>query len=195
LNLVAASKLRRAQLAAEAARPYAERMSDLIGRPGGSRLAMHRPGPKLLSGTGRDQVHLVVVVTSERGLCGGFNTQIVRQARERVEALRAAGETVKILCAGRRGPAISLRRFYANLIVDTISFVTLRQIGFAQACRSKWPTACSACLMRAKFDVATLIYSRFRNVMSQVTNRVANDPGKVRSSRCRRVKGSAEHEP
>jgi F-type H+-transporting ATPase subunit gamma len=191
LNLVAASKLRRAQLAAEAARPYAERMSDVLTSLAGS-IGDASSGPKLLSGTGRDQVHLVVVVTSERGLCGGFNTQIVRQARERVEALRVAGKTVKILCVGRKGRD-SLRRFYASLIIDTISFVSLRQIGFAQA--QEVADRVLSMFDAGEFDVATLIYSRFQNVMSQVPTALQMIPAKFEAATSGGSKASYEYEP
>ncbi len=191
LNLVAASKLRRAQQAAEAARPYAERMADVLSSLAGS-IGDASSGPKLLSGTGRDQVQLVVVVTSERGLCGGFNTQIVRQARERIEALRMAGKTVKILCVGRKGRD-SLRRFYADLIVDTISFVGLRQIGFAQA--QEIADRVLGMFDAGEFDVATLIYSRFRNVMSQIPTALQMIPAKIEVSDAAQSKAAYEYEP
>ena len=110
MQMVAASKLRRAQAAAEAARPYAERMEKVLGNIAAT-VADINSAPKLLAGTGQDQVHLLVVCTAERGLCGAFNSSIVRLARERINALTAAGKTVKILCVGRKG-ADQLRRQY-----------------------------------------------------------------------------------
>ena len=118
MQMVAASKLRRAQAAAEAARPYAERMEKVLGNIAAT-VADIGSAPKLLAGTGRDQVHLLVVCTAERGLCGAFNSSIVRLARERINALAADGKTVKILCVGRKGHD-QLRRQYAAQIVETI---------------------------------------------------------------------------
>ncbi|MBT7487393.1 MAG: F0F1 ATP synthase subunit gamma, partial [Rhodospirillales bacterium] len=117
MKMVAASKLRRAQVAAEEGRPYAERMERMLGQvtatmPEGS------GAPKLLSGTGADKVHLLVVVTADRGLCGGFNSSIVRAARLKVLDLQAAGKTVKLLCVGRKGRD-GLKREFESLIADT----------------------------------------------------------------------------
>ena len=111
MQMVAASKLRRAQAAAEAARPYAERMEKVLGNIAAT-VADINSAPRLLAGTGQDQVHLLVVCTAERGLCGAFNSSIVRLAREKINALTAAGKTVKILCVGRKG-ADQLRRQYS----------------------------------------------------------------------------------
>jgi F-type H+-transporting ATPase subunit gamma len=191
LNLVAASKLRRAQAQAEAARPYAERMADVLSALAGS-MGDSAGGPKLLAGNGRDQVHLLIVASGERGLCGGFNTQIARLAREKVEALRAAGKTVKILCVGRKGRD-ALRRLYADLIVDTISFLTVRNIGFAQA-----QTVADKVLgmfEQGEFDVATLIYSRFRNVISQVPTATQLIPAKIEVAASGTSKAAYEYEP
>jgi F-type H+-transporting ATPase subunit gamma len=191
LNLVAASKLRRAQAQAEAARPYAERMADVLAALAGS-MGDSAGGPKLLAGNGRDQVHLLIVASGERGLCGGFNTQIARLAREKVEALRAAGKTVKILCVGRKGRD-ALRRLYADLIVDTISFLSVRNIGFAQA-----QTVADKVLgmyEQGEFDVATLIYSRFRNVISQVPTATQLIPAKIEVAASGTSKAAYEYEP
>src|SRR5215831_12512233 len=118
MQMVAASKLRRAQAAAEAARPFAERMEQVLGNIA-STVTDINSAPKLLAGTGKDQVHLLVVCTAERGLCGAFNSSIVRLARERINSLTAGGKTVKILCVGRKGYD-QLRRQYATQIVDMI---------------------------------------------------------------------------
>jgi F-type H+-transporting ATPase subunit gamma len=178
LNLVAASKLRRAQMAAEAARPYAERMADVLASLAGS-IGDTKSGPKLLSGTGRDAVHLLVVVTSERGLCGGFNTQIVRHTQRQIETLKASGKTVKILCVGRKGRD-ALKRNYANLIIDTYSYVGLRTIGFTQA--QEVADRVLSMFDAGDFDVATLIYSRFRNVISQVPTSLQLIPAKIEAA-------------
>jgi F-type H+-transporting ATPase subunit gamma len=191
LNLVAASKLRRAQAQAEAARPYAERMADVLSALAGS-MGDSAGGPKLLAGNGRDQVHLLIVASGERGLCGGFNTQIARLAREKVEALRAAGKTVKILCVGRKGRD-ALRRLYADLIVDTISFLTVRNIGFAQA--QIVADKVLGMFDQGEFDVATLIYSRFRNVISQVPTATQLIPAKIEFAASGTSKAAYEYEP
>jgi F-type H+-transporting ATPase subunit gamma len=195
LNLVAASKLRRAQMAAEAARPYAERMADVLASLAGS-IGDTSSGPKLLSGTGRDAVHLLVVVTSERGLCGGFNTQIVRHTQRQIETLKASGKTVKILCVGRKGRD-ALKRNYANLIIDTYSYVGLRTIGFAQA--QEVADRVLSMFDAGDFDVATLIYSRFRNVISQVPTSLQLIPAKIEaadpSTASTASKAAYEYEP
>src|SRR5712671_7051262 len=116
MQMVAASKLRRAQVAAEAARPYAQRMDTVLGNIAAS-VAGLDSAPKLLRGTGGDKVHLLVVCTAERGLCGAFNSSIVRLARERINVLTAAGKTFKILCVGRKG-ADQLRRQYSAQIIE-----------------------------------------------------------------------------
>ena len=130
MQMVAASKLRRAQAAAEAARPYAERMEKVLGNIAAT-VADINSAPKLLAGTGKDQVHLLVVCTAERGLCGAFNSSIVRLARERINALMAAGKTVKILCVGRKG-ADQLRRQYAAQIIEVIE-LRVKTLGFEHA--------------------------------------------------------------
>src|ERR1700754_2645467 len=130
MQMVAASKLRRAQVAAEAARPYAERMEKVLGNIAASVTDMSS-APKLLAGTGSDQTHLLVVCTAERGLCGGFNSSIVRLAREKINALQAAGKTVKILCVGRKG-ADQLRRQYASMILEVIE-LRVKTLGFEHA--------------------------------------------------------------
>ncbi|MFM7415843.1 MAG: F0F1 ATP synthase subunit gamma, partial [Alphaproteobacteria bacterium] len=131
MKMVAAAKLRRAQSQAEAARPYAERMERMLASLGAS-VAGTPDAPKLLVGTGADKVHLLVVVTAERGLCGGFNTNVGRFARAQVRALEAEGKTVKIVTVGRKG-AVYLRREFANRIVEEISFANKKRIGFEDA--------------------------------------------------------------
>ena len=164
VQLVAAAKLRRAQDAAEAARPYAERMSGVLAALG-TAYAGRADAPALLAGTGRDQVHLLVVATGERGLAGGFNSGIARLAREEANRLIAAGKTVKILAVGRKGNDI-LKRTFAQNIVEVISFRDVRQIGYGNA--QTVGEKILALFAAGEFDVATLFYSRFRSVISQV---------------------------
>jgi F-type H+-transporting ATPase subunit gamma len=164
MQMVAAAKLRRAQSAAEAARPYASRMEAVLAN-----LAMalrgREGGPPLMVGTGRDQVHLLIVCTGERGLAGAFNSAIVRLAREHITRLLADGKEAKILCVGRKG-FDQLKRTYAPLIIDTIEFRGVRQISFEHA--EKVAGKVLDLFADGAFDVATLFYSRFRSVISQV---------------------------
>ncbi len=164
MQMVAASKLRRAQTQAESGRPYADRMAGLMSSLVAN-LAAPDDAPKLLVGTGSDAVHLIVVATSERGLCGGFNTNIVRAARVQINELTEAGKTVKILCIGRKGREM-LKREHGDLIVDTIDLSHVRQIGFDDAA----PIGRRLVEMfeAEEFDACTLYYSRFVSVMSQV---------------------------
>ncbi|QGZ96900.1 F0F1 ATP synthase subunit gamma [Terricaulis silvestris] len=163
MQMVAAAKLKRAQSQAEAARPYAERMARVIAN-----LASAVSGdsaPMLLRGTGKDQVHLLVVMTSERGLCGGFNTQIVRAARERINELLAAGKTVKILAVGKKGRD-QLRRLHGEKIVRYVDLSAFKNIG-ADASHLVGE-AILELFAAGEFDVATLFFSRFKSVISQV---------------------------
>jgi len=164
MQMVAASKLRRAQVAAEAARPYAERMGKVLSSIAAA-VAGSDSAPKLLAGTGSDKVHLLVVCTAERGLCGAFNSSIVRLARERINALIADGKDVKILCVGRKG-ADQLRRVYGRYIIETIELRGVKQIGFAQA--DMVAAKILALFNEGAFDVCTLFFSRFRSVIAQV---------------------------
>jgi F-type H+-transporting ATPase subunit gamma len=163
MKMVAAAKLRRAQSQAEAARPYADRMERMLASLGAS-VAGSPDAPKLLVGTGADKVHLLVVVTAERGLCGGFNTNVGRFARAQVRALEAEGKTVKIITVGRKG-AVYLKREFANRIVEEFSFASKKRIGFEDA--SEVSAKISDMLDAGAFDVCTLIYNRFKNVISQ----------------------------
>jgi F-type H+-transporting ATPase subunit gamma len=164
MQMVAASKLRRAQAAAEAARPFAERMSKVLGSIA-SAVAGSDSAPKLLAGTGSDNVHLLVVCTAERGLCGPFNSSIVRLARERANALMGQGKQVKILCAGRKG-ADQLRRQYAKQIIETIELRGVKQMGFEQA--EMIAGKVIALFNDGQFDVCTLFFSRFKSVIAQI---------------------------
>ncbi len=164
MQMVAASKLRRAQVAAEAARPYAERMSKVLGSIA-SAVAGSDSAPRLLAGTGNDKVHLLVVCTAERGLCGPFNSSIVRLARERINSLVGQGKEVKILCVGRKGQD-QLRRVYGKLIIETIELRGIKQIGFEQA--EMVAKKIVALFDQGSFDVCTLFFSRFKSVIAQI---------------------------
>jgi len=164
MQMVAAAKLRRAQEAAEQTRPYTERfnavMAGLAASVGGSDSA-----PKLLSGTGKDDVHLLVVMTSERGLCGGFNTNIAKKARGHAESLLAAGKTVKILTVGKKGRD-SMKRDFGQYYVGHVDLSDVKRLGYVNA-----QDIASDVLSRfdaSEFDVATLFYAKFQNVVTQI---------------------------
>ncbi|MDA9399491.1 F0F1 ATP synthase subunit gamma [Bradyrhizobium sp. CCBAU 45389] len=164
MQMVAASKLRRAQTAAEAARPYADKMSAVISNIAGA--AAGSPGaPALLAGTGRDQVHLLLVCTGERGLSGAFNSSIVRLARERALALMNQGKEVKFFCVGRKGYE-QLRRQFDKQIVEHLDLRSVRQLGFVNA--EDIAKKVLARFEASEFDVCTLFYSRFRSVIAQI---------------------------
>ncbi|WP_306222610.1 MULTISPECIES: F0F1 ATP synthase subunit gamma [Bosea] len=163
MQMVAAAKLRRAQTAAEAARPYAERMETVL-----SNLASGVSGssaPRLIAGTGSDKVHLLLVLTAERGLCGAFNSSIARLARDKANALKAEGKTVKIICVGKKGYDI-LRRQFAAEIIEFIDLREFKQVGFANA--EAIAQNVLARFGNGEFDVATLFFSRFRSVIAQI---------------------------
>jgi F-type H+-transporting ATPase subunit gamma len=164
MQMVAASKLRRATAAAEASRPYAERMERVLGNIAAS-VAGNPGAPKLLNGTGADRLHLLLVCTGERGLCGPFNSAIVRLARERAEALLADGKEVKFFCVGRKG-FDQLKRQYESRIVETVDLRSVRQIKFEHA--DGIGRNIVARFDAGAFDVCTLFFSRFRSVMAQV---------------------------
>jgi F-type H+-transporting ATPase subunit gamma len=164
MQMVAASKLRRAQVAAEAARPFAERM-DKVLRNIAVAVAGTDAAPKLLAGTGRDQVHLLVVATGERGLAGAFNSAIVRLAREHANGLIAQGKEVKILTVGRKGYD-QLRRQFSKQIVDRVELRGVRTLGYEHA--DGIAVKVRELFERGEFDVATLFYSRFKSVISQI---------------------------
>jgi F-type H+-transporting ATPase subunit gamma len=164
MQMVAAAKLRRAQEAAEAARPYAERMTSVIAG-----LAAGQNGsassPRLLAGTGADRVHLLVVMTAERGLCGGFNSSISRLARARANELLAQGKTVKILTVGKKGRE-ALKRDLSAHFVGHVDLTEIKRVGYAQA--SGIAKDVLARFDAGEFDVATLFFSRFQSVISQI---------------------------
>jgi F-type H+-transporting ATPase subunit gamma len=164
MQMVAASKLRRAQNAAEAARPYAEKMDAVISNI--ATAAAGSPGaPVLLAGTGSDQVHLLLVCTGERGLSGAFNSSIVRLARERALALMNQGKEVKFFCVGRKGYE-QLRRNFEKQIVEHVELRSVRQLGFVNA--EDIAKKVIARFEAGEFDVCTLFYSRFKSVIAQI---------------------------
>ena len=164
MQMVAASKLRRAQTAAEAARPYATKMEAVIGNIAAA--AAGSPGaPALLAGTGKDQVHLLLVCTGERGLCGAFNSAIVRLAREHAQSLVAQGKEVKFFCVGRKGYE-QLRRTFEKQIIEHIDLRSVRQLGFGNA--EDIAKKVLARFESGEFDVCTLFYSQFKSVIAQI---------------------------
>src|SRR3569623_859855 len=192
MQMVAAAKLRRAQDVADAARPYAERMTQVLASLGAA-YAGRADAPKLLGGTGKDQVHLLVVATGERGLAGGFNSSIARLARDEANRLLAQGKTVKILTVGRKGNDI-LKRTFADKIVGTISFREVRQLGYVNA-----QTVGNRILemyANGEFDVATLFFATFKSVISQVTTALQLIPAKFEASAATADTGiSYDYEP
>jgi F-type H+-transporting ATPase subunit gamma len=164
MKMVAASKLRRAQAAAEAARPYAERMEAMLIRLAAN--VAGTPGaPRLLVGTGRDQVHLVIAMTADRGLAGAFNSGVGRQARNLVRRLLAEGKTVKILAVGRKGRDYLKREFAEHLSAD-MAFGARKSVEFVAA--REVADLVLGMFERGEFDVATLVYNRFKSVIAQV---------------------------
>jgi F-type H+-transporting ATPase subunit gamma len=163
MQMVAAAKLRRAQETAMAARPYAQRMDAVLANLN-ARLGSREGASPLLVGTGREDVHLVVVMTAERGLAGAFNSNIVRLARDNIRRLLGQGKQVKIICVGRKG-LDALRREFGRLIVDTVDLRQVRQIGYADA------LGIAKRILRMfenrEFDIATLYYSEFKSILTQ----------------------------
>ena len=174
MQMVSAAKLRRAQEAAEAARPYAERMNAVMGglaaSVGGSASA-----PRLLAGTGSDQVQLLVVMTSERGLCGGFNSTIVRLARAKANELIAAGKTVKILTVGKKGRE-QLRRDFAANMVGHVDLTEVKRVGYANA--QSIARDILARFEAGECDVVTVFFNRFQSVISQIPTALQVIPAK-----------------
>jgi F-type H+-transporting ATPase subunit gamma len=163
MKMVAAAKLRRAQEQAMAARPYAEAMDKVMATLASS--FKGGTGPKLLAGTGADKIHLLIVATADRGLCGAFNSSIVREARRTIRMLQEQGKTVKVLAVGRKARD-QLRRDYAGLIVETITELGRPRLSFADA--QKVAVRVSELFDAGEFDVATLIFNRFKSAMTQV---------------------------
>ncbi len=164
MKMVAAAKLRRAQEQATAARPYADAMDKILASLGAS-FQGAAGGPRLLAGTGSDQVHLVIVATGDRGLCGGFNSTIVREARRQIRALLAEGKTVKIFCVGRKGRD-QLRRDFGSMIVETVTDLGRPRLSFGDA--QKVAARVMEMYDAGEFDIAKVIFNQFKSAMTQV---------------------------
>ncbi len=177
MQMVAAAKLRRAQEAALAARPYSERMNQVLSNLANGN-ASAEGAPKLLAGTGKDATHLLVVATSERGLCGGFNSSIVKIAREKAVSLMSAGKTVKILCVGKKGHDV-LKRQYSQQIVDLVELRGVKNVGFVNALEigSKVLEMFEA----GEFDVCTLYFAEFKSVIEQIPTALQLIPAQISS--------------
>ena len=178
MQMVSAAKLRRAQDAAEAARPYAERMNAVIGGLAAS-VGTSASAPRLLAGTGSDQVHLLVVMTSERGLCGGFNSTIVRLARAKAHELIAAGKTVKILTVGKKGRE-QLRRDYAANMVGHVDMGDVKRVGYINA--QNVARDVLARFEAGECDVVTIFYNRFQSVIAQIPTALQVIPAKFEAA-------------
>src|SRR5262245_3075221 len=182
MQMVAAAKLRRAQEAAEAARPYSRRMASVLANISQA-IGGGGDAPPLMLGTGSDDVHLVIVCSAERGLCGGFNSQIARLARDHIRKLMADGKTVKIITVGKKGYDI-LRRDFGRLIIDRVELREVKQIGFVNA--DAIARKVISLFNDGQFDACTLIYSEFKSVIAQVPTVQQLIPAAV---------GAAEAEP
>jgi F-type H+-transporting ATPase subunit gamma len=163
MQMVAAAKLRRAQVAAVAARPYSERMAAVLANLS-TAMEGREGAPALLAGTGKDETHLLVVCTAERGLCGGFNSSIARLAREHADRLLAQGKTVKILTVGKKGNDI-LKRLYGRFIIDTVDLRAARTLNFSHA--QMIAQKVLRLFEDGGFDVCTVFFAEFRSVISQ----------------------------
>ena len=194
MQMVAAAKLRRAQEAAQAARPYAERMDGVLASIA-SKMADKQGASPLLVGTGKDQVHLLIVMTAERGLCGGFNSNIARLARQDAQRLIGSGKTVKIFTVGRKG-ADNLRREFGKNIVERANFQGVKQLNFAHA--EGVANKVMAMFEAGVFDVATLYFSEFKSVIAQKPTALQLIPAKIPEAKGEVTKGASaihEYEP
>ena len=191
MQMVAAAKLRRAQTAAEASRPYADRMNKVLSNLAAG--VKGNPGaPALLAGTGKDQTHLLVVCTAERGLCGAFNSSIARLARDKAQALMAEGKTVKIVCVGKKGYDL-LKRQFSKQIIEFIEFRSVRSIGFDQA--DQVGQYVLNLFAKGEFDVCTLFFSRFRSVIAQIPTALQLIPAQVDESKVEPSLAVYDYEP
>ena len=195
MQMVAAAKLRRAQEAATAARPYAERMARVLGNVNANIVDKAGASP-LLVGTGKDQVHLLVVMTAERGLCGGFNSNIARLARQDAVKLTGAGKTVKMLMVGRKG-ADALRRDWGRTVVDRVDLKAVKQLGFANA--EAIADKVLSMFAAGEFDVCTLYFSEFKSVIAQKPTALqlipAQLPGQATAAQASKSQAVHEFEP
>ena len=192
MQMVAAAKLRRAQMAAEAARPFAERMEKVLANLARG-IGAGTQAPKLLAGNGQDRTHLLVVCTAERGLCGAFNGSIVRLAREHANALLREGKTVKMLLVGKKGFE-QLRRQFEQNIIEVIELRNVKQVGFGDA--DPIGKKIIAMFEAGEFDVCTLFFSRFRSVISQIPTALRLIPAELPKDTDATGTGAAyEYEP
>lgn len=195
MQMVAAAKLRRAQEAATSARPYAERMDSVLAS---LNMRANRDGASpLLVGNGKDQTHLLIVMTAERGLCGGFNSNIAKLARAEAQRLLAAGKTIKIVTVGRKG-ADSLRREFGKYIVDRVDLRGLKQVGFANA--EEIAKKVLAMFEAGEFDVATIYFAEFKSVIAQKPTALQLIPAKLPEGKASEIKAAGaeaiyEYEP
>ena len=190
MQMVAAAKLRRAQDAATAARPYAQRMAEVMASINAT-MADKAGASPLLVGTGKDDVHLLVVLTAERGLCGGFNSNIARLARQDALRLAKEGKTVKIVCVGRKG-ADALRRDWGKQIVDRVDLKAVKQLRFANA--DAIARKILALFEAGEFDVATLYFSEFKSVIAQKPTALQLIPARAGDTAATQAKPQAAHE-
>ena len=192
MQMVAASKLRRAQEAAEAARPYADRMGAVLANLAAGITDMES-APKLLAGTGSDKRHLLIVATSERGLCGGFNASIARLAREQARALKAEGKSVKILCVGRKGHEV-LKRDFDEELLPLVSYQGLKSVGFNEA--QGVATQILDAFEADEFDICTLYFAEFQSVISQTPTARQIIPASIDAAETPDLGGAAyDYEP
>ena len=193
MQMVAAAKLRRAEDAARAGRPYAERIETVLANLAAG-LTPGAPGPKLLTGTGADQTHLLVIATAERGLCGGFNSSIVRLARDHIVRLQGEGKTVKLFFVGKKGYE-QMKRLYGDLIVERVSFAGLKSVGFAEA--QQVSNRLLEMYEAGAFDRATVFYGAYRSVIAQVPTAqqvIPAEPPKVEAGE-NKITAPYEYEP
>ena len=191
MKMVAAAKLRRAQEAAEAARPYSVRMAAVMASLA-SRVTVGPESPRLLAGTGKDQVHLLVVCSSERGLAGGFNSNIAKLARRTMDELLAQGKTVKLLFVGKKARA-PFARTHKDLIVGTVDMTHIKNVGFADA--KSVADEVVARFEAGKFDVAHLFFSNFKSALTQEPTRLQIIPAALPAGGAAGADASVEYEP
>ncbi len=191
MQMVAAAKLRRAQEAAEAARPYSQRMDKVLANISAA-MDGQEGAPPLMVGTGKDDVHLLIVATAERGLCGGFNSSIARKARDFARELLAKNKKVKILCIGKKGRD-SLRMEFGELIFDLIDIREIKQMAFSDA--DKIGRKVLGLFNDGEFDVATLFYSEFESIISQVPQAQQIIPPKIEAGEDAGADASYDYEP
>ena len=177
MQMVAAAKLRKAQMAAEAARPYSERMAKVLANISAG-MEGRDDAPRLMTGTGSDQKHLLVVATAERGLCGGFNSSIARLARDKARELQSSGKEVAILCVGKKG-FDALKMEFSSILHEMITFREIKNVGFNEA--NMVGQKILGMFDEGEFDVCTLFYSEFKSVISQIPTEQQLIPANVSS--------------